>query len=144
MPLLEPEPTEHALDLACRLASDRGFRLLLLAPLYVDWELPLDAHFTQKEATLRVELGRERAIAESYGVGSHTQVVRARPGELGRGVAEAATEAGASLIVLGAPAASQHGFRRPFSRDVWSVLNDARCPVMIATGMPANGKRAVA
>jgi len=46
--------------------------------------------------------------------------------------------------VLGAPAASQHGFRRPFSRDVWSVLNDARCPVMIATGMPANGKRAVA
>ena len=47
MPLLEPEPTEHALDLACRLASDRGFRLLLLAPLYVDWELPLDAHFTQ-------------------------------------------------------------------------------------------------
>lgn len=144
MPLLEPEPTEHALDLACRLASDRGFRLLLLAPLYVDWELPLDAHFTQEEATLRVELGRERAIAESYGVGSHTQVVRARPGELGRGVAEAATEAGASLIVLGAPAASQHGFRRPFSRDVWSVLNDARCPVMIATGMPANGKRAVA
>jgi len=144
VPLLEPEPTEHALDLACRLASDRGFRLLLLAPLYVDWELPLDAHFTQEEATLRVELGRERAIAESYGVGSHTQVVRARPGELGRGVAEAATEAGASLIVLGAPAASQHGFRRPFSRDVWSVLNDARCPVMIATGMPANGKLAVA
>jgi hypothetical protein len=144
VPLLEPEPTEHALELACRLASDRGSRLLLLAPLYVDWELPLDAHFTQEEATLRVELGRERAIAESYGVGAHTQVVRARPGELGRGVAEAATEAGASLIVLGAPVASQHGFRRPFSRDVWSVLNDAGCPVMIATGMPANGKRAVA
>jgi basic amino acid/polyamine antiporter, APA family len=144
VPLLEPEPTEHALDLACRLAADRGSRVLLLAPLYVDWELPLDAHFTQEEATLRVELGRERAIAESYGVVAQTQVVRARPGELGRGVAEAATEAGASLIVLGTPVASQRGFRRPFSRDVWSVLNDAACPVMISTGIPANGKRAVA
>jgi hypothetical protein len=144
VPLLEPEPTEHALDLACRLASERGSRVLLLAPLYVDWELPLDAHFTREEATLRVELGRERAIAESYGVVAQAQVVRARPGELGRGVAEAATEARASLIVLGVPVASQRGFRRPFSRDVWSVLNDAPCPVMIATGMPVGGKSAVA
>jgi hypothetical protein len=144
VPLLEPEPTEHALDLACRLASDRGSRVLLLAPLYVGWELPLDAHFKQEEATLRVELGRERAIAESYGIVAQAAVVRARPGELGRGVAEAATEGSGSLIVLGAPVASQHGYRRPFSRDVWSVLNDAPCPVMIATGMPASGKRAVA
>ena len=144
MPLLDPEPTEHALDLACRLASDRGSRVLLLAPLYVDWELPLNAHFTQEEATLRVELGRERAIAESYGVVAQAQVVRARPGELGRGVADAATEAGASMIVLGAPVASQRGFRRPFSRDVWSVLNDAPCPVLIATGAPPQARRAVA
>jgi basic amino acid/polyamine antiporter, APA family len=144
VPLLEPEPTEHALDLACRLASERGSRVLLLAPLYVDWELPLDAHFTHEEATLRVELGRERAIAESYGVVAQAQVVRARPGELGRGVAEAATEARASLIVLGVPVASQRGFRRPFSRDVWSVLNDAPCPVMIATGNGAVAERTAA
>ena len=45
VPLLEAEHTRHALDLACRLASDRGSRVLLLAPLYVDWELPLVAHF---------------------------------------------------------------------------------------------------
>src|SRR5438552_18130856 len=89
VPLLATDPTRHALDLACRLASDRGSRVLLLAPLYVDWELPLDAHFKREEAALRVELGRERAIAESYGVGAHTQIVRAMPGELGRGVAEA-------------------------------------------------------
>src|SRR6478609_1215172 len=144
VPLLEAEPTEHALDLACRLASERGSRVLLLAPLYVAWELPLGAHFIHEEAALRAELGRERAIAESYGVVAQAQIVRARPGELGRGVADAATEARASLIVLGVPVASQRGFRRPFSRDVWSVLNDAPCPVMIATGMPVGGKRAVA
>ncbi|TMM01746.1 MAG: universal stress protein [Actinobacteria bacterium] len=144
VPLLEAEHTRHALDLACRLASDRGSRVLLLAPLYVDWELPLDAHFQREEAALRVELAREHAIAEGYGVGVHTQIVRTRPGELGRGVAEAAVEVRASLIVLGAPVDSQRGFRRPFSRDVWSVLNDAPCPVMIATGAPARTERAVA
>src|SRR5262249_35003543 len=52
VPLLEPEYTRHALDLACRLAAERGSRVLLLAPLYVEWELPLDAHFKQEEAAL--------------------------------------------------------------------------------------------
>lgn len=144
VPLLEPEHTRHALDLACRLAAERGSRVLLLAPLYVEWELPLDAHFTQEEAALQAELGRERAIAESYGVGAHGQIVRTRPGELGRGVAEAAVEVRASLIVVGAPVESHRGFRRPFSRDVWSVLNDAPCPVLIATGAPQPATQAVA
>ena len=144
VPLLEPQHTRHALDLASRLAFERGTRLLLLAPLYVDWELPLNAHFRQEEAALRDELKRERAIAESYGVSSHTQIVRTRPGELGRGVAEAASEVNASLIVLGAAVDSQRGFRRPFSRDVWSVLNDAPCPVMIATGEPKQAERSAA
>jgi basic amino acid/polyamine antiporter, APA family len=144
VPLLEPEHTRHALDLACRLAAERGSRVLLLAPLYVEWELPLDAHFSQEEAALQAELGRERAIAESYGVDAHGQVVRTRPGELGRGVTEAAVEVRASLIVVGAPVESQRGFRRPFSRDVWSVLNDAPCPVLIATGAPQRAAQAVA
>lgn len=144
VPLLEPEHTRHALDLACGVASDRGARVLLLAPLYVDWELPLNSHFKREEAVLRAELGRERAVAESYGVTAHGEVVRVRPGELGRGVAEAAEEVKASFIVLGAPADSQRGFRRPFSRDVWSVLSDAPCPVMIATGAPRTAAPAAA
>jgi Universal stress protein family len=144
VPLLEPENTRHALDLACRLASERGSHVLLLAPLFVEWELPVDAHFRRDEDALRSELRRERAIAESYGVGVHAQIVRSRPGQLGRGVAAAATEVSASLIVLGAPVDSQRGFRRPFSRDVWSVLNDAPCPVLIATGVPGTPNRAAA
>lgn len=144
VPLLDPEHTRHALDLACRLAADRGARVLLLAPLYVDWELPVDAHFKREEAQLLTELARERAIAESYGVGTRTQIVRTRPGELGHGVAEAAVEVQASLIVVGAAVDSQRGFRRPFSRDVWSVLNDAPCPVLIATGDPVGATQAVA
>ena len=144
VPLLEPELTRHALELACGIAFERGTRVLLLAPLYVEWELPLDAHFKDEEAALRNELRRDRAIAESYGVSAHTQIVRTRPGELGRGVAEAAADVRASLIVLGAPVDSQRGFQRPFSRDVWSVLNDAPCPVMIATGEPRTAVQAAA
>jgi hypothetical protein len=68
VPLLDEEHTGHALDLACRLAADRGARVLLLAPLFVDWELPLDAHFHGEETALRVELSRDRALAESYAI----------------------------------------------------------------------------
>jgi nucleotide-binding universal stress UspA family protein len=136
VPLLDEEHTGHALDLACRLAADRGTRVLLLAPLFVDWELPLNAHFHREEATLRVELSRERALAELYGIGAHGQIVRARPGQLGRAVADAAEDVRASLVVLGAAIETQRGFRHPFSREVWSVLQDAPCPVMIAARSP--------
>jgi hypothetical protein len=92
VPLLEPEHTRLALDPACQLTSERRSRVLLLAPLYVEWELPLDAHFDDEEAALRAELRRERALAESHGVSARGEIVRARPGELGRGVADAAKE----------------------------------------------------
>jgi hypothetical protein len=136
VPLLEPAHTRHALDLACRLASDHGAHVLLVAPLFVDWELPLDAHFSAEEAALRVELAREVALAERYGVSARARIVRARRGELGRGLAKAAAEERAAVVVVGARVDSRHGFPQPFSRDVWSVLDDAPCPVMIVTGPP--------
>ena len=116
--------------------------MLLLAPLFVDWELPLDAHFKTEQAALRVELDRERALAESYGISAHGTVVRARHGELGRAVAEAAEDVRASMIVVGAAVESQRGLRQPFSRDVWSVLQDAPCRVMITTGAGARPRAA--
>ena len=134
MPHLDPEHTRHAVELACRLGARRGSRILLLAPLAVDWELPLDAYFDAEEARLHEELAEERALAESYGVTAKAEVVRARPGALGQRVAETARDVGAALIVLGAPATPARGRGRPFSNDVWSVLVDAPCPVMIATG----------
>jgi nucleotide-binding universal stress UspA family protein len=133
VPLLETEPTRHALDLACQLARQRGTHIVLVAPLVVDWELPFDAHFRQEEEALGEELTRERALVESYGIAARRQIVRARPGEIGRAIADLARRNHASLIVVGATANSTRGSRQPFSRDVWSVLQDAPCPVMIAT-----------
>jgi nucleotide-binding universal stress UspA family protein len=133
VPLLETEPTRHALDLACRLARERGTHVVLIAPLVVDWELPFNAHFWQEEAALGEELARERDLVESYGISARRQIVRTRPGEIGRAVADVARDTHASLIVVGATTASTRLSRRPFSQDVWSVLHDAPCPVMIAT-----------
>jgi nucleotide-binding universal stress UspA family protein len=143
VPLLDPEQTRHALHLACRLA-DNGSRVLLLAPLYVEWELPLDAHFKAEEAALAAELHAECALAERYSVSAVGRIVRARHGQVGRAVAEVTREVDASLIVLGAVVESRSDTRRPFSREVCAVIEDAPCPVLIATEAPQACARAVA
>ena len=56
VPLLDLEETEHALALACRLAADRGARVVVVAPLVVERELPLDAHFERERAELEARL----------------------------------------------------------------------------------------
>ncbi len=140
VPLLGRAETEHALDLACRLAADRRARVVLVAPLVVPQELPLDAHFDHEIEELRDALGRAAAIAESYGVAATRRIVRTRERALGRELAEVATDHRAELIVVGAPVESRLGFRRAFPLEVLSILRDAPCRVMIATG-PFAGRR---
>jgi len=135
VPLGGGPESEHALALACRIAADKRARILILAPLFVEAELPLDAHFHDEECELRKELGRARALVESYGLVARGGIVRVREGQLGRAVADEADATRASLVVLGAETASKRGFRRPFSRDVWSILHDSPCRVMVATGI---------
>lgn len=141
VPLLEPIATRHALDVACRLAVEDSSKIVVVAPLFVELELPLDAQFPREEAELQSELDRERAAAESYGLGSTARIVRARHGQLGLGLAAVARDASATLIVVGAPVETRRGFRRPFSRNIWSVIQEAPCPVLIAAE-PAKADRA--
>jgi len=143
VPLLEREETEHALDLACRLAADRGARVVLVAPLVVERELPLDARFDGELAGLKERLESAAAVASSYGVGVRREVVRTRPGSLGEDVARVAAERRAELVVVGAPVESRRGFRRAFPREVLLLVRDAPCRVMIATG-PVAGTGATA
>src|SRR5204863_6392678 len=92
VPLLEREETEHALDLACRLAAERRARVVLVAPLFVERELPLDARFDEELRALRDRLDSAAAVAGSYSVGERREIVQARPGPLGREVARDPTE----------------------------------------------------
>jgi nucleotide-binding universal stress UspA family protein len=139
VPLLEQEETEHALDLACRLAADRGARIVLVAPAILDRELPLNAHLDGTLAELKERLELSTAVASSYGVGVRREIVRTRPGSFGEAIARVAAERRAELVVVGAPVGSRRGFRRPFPRDVLLLARDAPCRVMIATGPVAGG-----
>ena len=143
VPLLDLEETEHALDLACRLAADRGAQVVLVAPLVVERELPLDAHFEGRLTALKERLESAAAVATSYGVGVRREIVRTRPGSLGEDVARIAAERRAELVVVGAPVESRRGFHLAFSREVLLLARDAPCRVMIATG-PVAGTGATA
>jgi len=143
VPLLGRAETEHALDLACRLAADRRAHVILVAPLVVPQELPLDAHFDAEVKALREPLAQAAAIAESYGVSAHRTVVRTRARALGRELAEVARGHRAELVVVGAPVESRRGFRRAFPPDVLSILRESPCRVMIATGPFAGGRTTV-
>jgi nucleotide-binding universal stress UspA family protein len=139
VPLLEREETEHALDLACRLAADRGARIVLVAPAALERELPLNAHLDGTLTDLKERLESATAVASSYGVGVRREVVRTRPGCVGEAVARVAAERRAELVVVGAPVESRRGFRSPFPRDVLLLARDAPCRVMIASGPVAGG-----
>jgi nucleotide-binding universal stress UspA family protein len=134
VPLLDREETAHAVDLACRLAADRGARIVLVAPAVLEQELPINAHLDGQLVSLKERLEAATEVASSYGVGVRRELVRTRPGGLGEDVARVAAEHRAELIVVGAPVESRRGFRRAFSRDVLLLVRDAPCRVMIATG----------
>jgi nucleotide-binding universal stress UspA family protein len=132
VPLLGHEESEHAVVLACRLAADRNARVLLLAPLAVEPELPLDAHFDEEEQRLNEWLRHVRTYAESYGISPKTRLIRTR--NFGLDVAEEARTEEASLIVVGAPIRSRQGFTGAFLEVVDRILRHAPCRVLIATG----------
>jgi basic amino acid/polyamine antiporter, APA family len=142
VPVLDEASTRQAIEIASRLAAERGTRILLVAPLFVELELPLDAHFGPEESALREELARDQAAVEQTGVRADGLIVRARHGQLGEGLAAVAADVDAALIVVGAALEPRRAFRRPFSRDVWSVLQDAPCPVLVATGSPVRARAA--
>ena len=134
VPLLDREEIEHAIDLACRLAADRGARIVLVAPAVLERELPINAHLDGQLVSLKERLESAAAVAASYGVAVRREIVRTRPGSLGEDVARVAAERRAELVVVGAPVESRRGFHRAFPREVLLLLRDAPCRVMIATG----------
>ena len=137
VPLLYQDETEHALDLACRLASDRGARIVLVAPAVLELELPINAHLDGQLVSLKERLECAEAVARSYGVAVRREIVRTRPGSFGEEVARVAAERRAELVVVGAPVESRRGFHHAFPREVLLLLRDTPCRVMIATGSVA-------
>jgi APA family basic amino acid/polyamine antiporter len=122
--------SEEAMDVACRLAAERGAQIVALSVVVVPLDLPLDAQFPEAEAAAIAELDEARAIGELYGVRVVERLVRAR--SPGRATVDEATRRQSEIIVMGAPRAGRRAGQAIFSETVDFVLRHAPCRVMIA------------
>ena len=132
VPVVWRRESEAAVDLACRLATERRAAIVALTVLEVPLELPLDAPLPD-DAERRAHdlLDEARAIGDAYGVTVVGRLVRAR--RAGRAIVDEAERRNSEIIVMGSP--RRHPDRRRgriFGGTVDFVLKNAPCRVMVA------------
>ena len=132
VPVVWRRESEAAVDLACRLASERRGSIVALTVLEVPLELPLDAELSgHAERKANDLLDEARAIGDAYGVDVVGRLVRAR--RAGRAIVEEAERRNSEIVVMGAPRRDEHRRRgRIFGGTVDFVLKNAPCRVMVA------------
>jgi APA family basic amino acid/polyamine antiporter len=137
VPVVWRRESEAAVDLACRLASERRGSIVALTVLEVPLELPLDAELPgQAERKAHELLDEARAIGDAYGVDVVGRLVRAR--RAGRAIVEEVERRNSEIVVMGAPRRDEHRRRgRIFGGTVDFVLKNAPCRVMVAAARRA-------
>jgi len=132
VPIVSRHESEEAIDLACRLATERGASIVALNVIEVPLELALDAELPPAiEEQANDLLDEARAIGDAYGVNVIGRIVRARRG--GPAIVEEATRRHSEIIVMGAPRRDVYRRRgRVFGDTVDYVLKHAPCRVMVA------------
>jgi APA family basic amino acid/polyamine antiporter len=133
VPVKPGRASEEAIDLACRLATERRSSIAAVSVVVVPLELPLDSVLDEEERRAYEALDAAAAIAELYGVDITERLVRAR--HAGRAIVDEATRRQSEIIVMGTPRVS--GRRAVFSETVDFVLKHAPCRVMVAAGAKA-------
>jgi basic amino acid/polyamine antiporter, APA family len=131
VPIAPGYASDEAMDVACRLARERGSRIVALTVIVVPLELPLDAFLPEQVREADEQLDEARAIGNSYGVSVIARIVRAR--NAGRAVVDEAVRRGSEIVVMGGPrrvrlAASK---RAIFGDTVDFVLKHAPVRVMV-------------
>jgi APA family basic amino acid/polyamine antiporter len=132
VPIVAGPESREAVDLAARLAADRGATIVALRVIVVPMELRLDAALTEQEDEADRLLDEARAIGETYGVRTVERLVRAR--HAGRAIVEEADRRQTEIVVVGA---RRGRHKQIFGQTVDYVLKHAPCRVMIAAGSPA-------
>jgi basic amino acid/polyamine antiporter, APA family len=132
VPIVSGPESHESIDLAARLAAERGATIVALRVIVVPLDQPLDVELVEQEISADQLLDEARQTAETYGVRMVDRVVRAR--NAGRAIVEEAERRQAEIIVLGAPR-GRH--RDIFGKTVDYVLKNAPCRVMIAAGKRA-------
>jgi basic amino acid/polyamine antiporter, APA family len=136
VPVVGGPPSDAAMDVACRLATEQRARIVALTVL----EVPLDRALTDRvpelEATANAELDEAVAIGDSYGVRVLTRLERAHAA--GPAIVAEADARNAEIIVLGSP--HRHLTSRQtavFGKTVDYVLKHASCRVLVTAAEPA-------
>jgi APA family basic amino acid/polyamine antiporter len=129
VPVVAGRPSDDALDLACRLAAERGARVVALSVVEVPLELPLDAELPEEERRANDELDEAVAFGDIYGVRVVGRLVRGRSASVE--IVREAERREAEIIVLGSPRKSLTRRRGVFGSTVDRVMRKAPCRVMV-------------
>jgi APA family basic amino acid/polyamine antiporter len=134
VPMGRDRESEEAVDLACRLAADRGATITAMTVLEIPMELPLSADLPERLEDLYDLLDEAKAIGDSYGVDVNTRLIRAR--SFGRAIVDEASRRNSEIIVVGADRRNVGGRTALFSDIVDFTLKHAPCRVMVAAAPP--------
>jgi APA family basic amino acid/polyamine antiporter len=130
VPVIAGQPSDNAMDVACRLAAERGSRIVALSVVEVPLDRPLAESQGEREEQANRQLDEAVAIGDSYGVRVFGRLDRAR--SAGRAIVAEAEARDAEIIVIGSPrrrlASSQAAV---FGETVDYVLKHASCRVLV-------------
>jgi APA family basic amino acid/polyamine antiporter len=135
VPVVPGRPSDDALDVACRLAAERGARVIALSVVEAPWDLAEDESQPEEELLSNRELDEAVAIGDSYGVRVTPRLVRGR--SAAREIVAEAARRNVEIIVLGSPRKDLTERRRGvFGTTVDRVLRNAPCRVMVTATRP--------
>ena len=135
VPVVPGRPSDDALDVACRLAAERGARVIALSVVEAPLELAADESQPEEELLSNRELDEAVAIGDSYGVRVTPRLVRGR--SAAREIVAEAARRNVEIIVLGSPRKDLTERRRGvFGTTVDRVLRNAPCRVMVTATRP--------
>jgi basic amino acid/polyamine antiporter, APA family len=130
VPVIPGQPAGEAMDLACRLASERGSVIVALSILEVPLDLSLREDLPELQRTANHELDEALAIGDSYGVKTVGRLERARAA--GPAIVSEAEARQAEIIVLGSPRSRLTAAQAAvFGKTVDYVLKHAPCRVLV-------------
>jgi len=134
VPVAAGYPSDEAMDVACRLATERRATIVAMTVIEVPLSMPLDASLPEQVEEANEQLDEAKAIGESYGVTVIGRIVRGRTA--GRAVVDEAARRQAEIVVMGGPRQTLLSARQRaiFGHTVDFVLKHAPCRVMVAAG----------
>jgi basic amino acid/polyamine antiporter, APA family len=136
VPVVPGKPSDEALDLACRLAAERGARIVAVSVIEMPLDRPLSDSAQELESLANRELDEAVAIGDSYGVSVVGRLERARAA--GPAIVAEAEARQAEIIVLGARRGELTARQRAvFGKTVDYVLKNAPCRTLVVASRAA-------